>query len=133
MYIKAGVKRVIIGTMAFEDRDLMIDICQEYPGMIAVGIDTKQGKIAVKGWKEVLNVDTEEVISDLEKIGVSMFINTDIDKDGTMEGVNPAPIKSFMDKCTVPVENENFFGVILGKSIYTGSIDLESAINRFRR
>ena len=86
-YISAGVKRIIIGTKAFTDEDFIKEVCDRYPGEIAVGVDTKNGKIAIKGWKEVLDIGAGEVISRLEGFGVSMFINTNVDKDGTFPAV----------------------------------------------
>ena len=148
-YITAGVKRVIIGTKAFTDEDFIKNLCDRYPGEIAVGVDTKNGKIAIKGWKEVLDIGAGEVISKLEGFGVSMFINTNVDKDGTMEGINPESIENFIDLCTKPViasggiasmedleklsalKTKGLHGVILGRSIYSGSIDLRSAIERY--
>ena len=148
-YIYAGVKRVIIGTKAFLDDDFIKNACTRYPDQIAVGVDTKNNKIAIKGWKEVINISAGEVIKKLEGFGVSMFINTNVDKDGTMEGINPDPIKKFISLCSKPViasggiasmedleilsslNTHGLHGVILGRSIYSGSIDLKSAIERY--
>jgi len=148
-YISAGVKRVIIGTKAFTDDTFIEQACKQYPGKIAVGVDTKNEKIAIKGWKEVLDVSIEEIIGKLEGYGVSMFINTNIDRDGTMVGINTEPIKKFVELCSIPViasggiasledlknlsalNPSGLHGVILGKSIYTGSIDLKLAIERY--
>ena len=148
-YIAAGIKRVIIGTKAFVDDDFIKLACDRYPGQIAVGVDTKNDKIAIKGWKEVIDKSPSEVIGKLEDLGVSMFINTNVDKDGTMEGINPESILKFIDKCSRPViasggistmedleklsnlNNSGLHGVILGRSIYTGSIDLKLAIERY--
>ncbi|MGI9553492.1 MAG: 1-(5-phosphoribosyl)-5-[(5-phosphoribosylamino)methylideneamino]imidazole-4-carboxamide isomerase [Thermodesulfobacteriota bacterium] len=148
-YISAGVKRVIIGTKAFIDDEFMKEACDKYPRQIAVGVDTKNEKIAIKGWKEVLDISAEDVISKLEGFGVSMLINTNVDKDGTMEGINTEPIENFINLCTVPViasggiattddleklshlNTSGLHGVILGKSIYSGSIDLKQAIERY--
>ena len=148
-YIYAGVKRVIIGTKAFLDDDFIKNACTRYPDQIAVGVDTKNNKIAIKGWKEVIDISAGEVIKKLESFGVSMFINTNVDKDGTMEGISPDPIKNFISLCSKPViasggiasmkdleilselNTNRLHGVILGRSIYSGSIDLKSAIERY--
>lgn len=149
LYISGGVKRLIIGTKAFSDPDFIEQLCNKYPGRISVGLDTKNNRIAVKGWKEVLDLDTEETIKKLEKNGASMFVHTNVDKDGTMEGINTEPIKEFIESCSVPViasggiatiedleklsklNEDGLYGVILGKSIYSGSINLEEAIKRY--
>jgi len=148
-YVKAGVERVIIGTAAFSDNGFLRAICARFPGKIAVGIDTKNGKIAVKGWKETLDLKYEDVISDLSDKGVSLIIHTNVDRDGTMEGINIEPVSGFITSSEIPVvvsggiasmddlaklsslRSENLYGVILGKSIYTGSIDLKMAIERY--
>ena len=148
-YISGGVNRLIIGTRAFSDGDFIEELCGKYPGKISIGLDTKNNKIAVKGWKEVLDLDTEDTIKKLEQSGASMFIHTNVDKDGTMEGINTGPIKKFIDTCSVPViasggiatmedleklsslKGNGLYGVILGKSIYSGSIDLEEAVKRY--
>ena len=148
-YMSVGVERVIIGTKAFTDDQFIKKACEKYPGKIAVGFDTKSGKIAIKGWKEVLDVSASEAVDKLEGFGVCMFINTSADRDGTMEGIDPKPIKKFIDLCSKPViasggvasmddiqklsdlNSPKLYGVILGRSIYSGSIDLRVAIKRY--
>jgi phosphoribosylformimino-5-aminoimidazole carboxamide ribotide isomerase len=148
-YFALGVKRVILGTAAFADDTFLRQACEEFPGMVAVGIDTKQGKIAVKGWKEVIDSDTGDVLRRLDDAGVSVILNTNIDRDGTMEGINLEAARKFIESSPLPViasggisttedldglktlEDSGLYGVILGKSIYTGSIDLRDAIQRY--
>ena len=149
-YISGGVKRLIIGTKAFSDQSFISELCTKYPGSISVGIDTKQNKVAVKGWKEVLDLDMSDIIKQLENRGTSMFVHTNVDKDGTMEGINTGPIGDFINMCSAPViasggiatmddlkklsvlKDKGLYGVILGKSIYSGSINLEEAIKRYK-
>ena len=148
-YFGLGVKRVILGTAAFSDDEFLRRACGEFPGGIAVGIDTKKGKIAVKGWTEVIEADTGEVLRRLEDAGVSVILNTNVDRDGTMEGINIDAAKEFIASSPLPVivsggiattveldklkplEQIGLCGVILGKSIYTGTINLAEAINRY--
>ncbi|NIP38276.1 MAG: 1-(5-phosphoribosyl)-5-[(5-phosphoribosylamino)methylideneamino]imidazole-4-carboxamide isomerase [Candidatus Dadabacteria bacterium] len=148
-YISSGVSRIILGTAAFKDPDLLKSACDKYPGRIAVGLDTKGGRIAIKGWKETIDDSTEQVLKDLENIGVSMIINTNVDRDGTLEGIDTDSVKEFLDSSPVPViasggistdidlenlnnlNSNNLYGAILGKSIYQGTIDLKKAIERF--
>lgn len=148
-YLESGVNRVILGTAAFHNREFLTEVCKRFPQMIAVGIDTKMGRIAVKGWKEVIDLDTESVLNSLESAGVSLVIHTDIDRDGTMGGINLNSIERFVKSSPIPViasggissladieklsslENVGLAGVILGKSIYTGKINLKEAIRRF--
>jgi phosphoribosylformimino-5-aminoimidazole carboxamide ribotide isomerase len=148
-YLESGVNRVILGTAVFHNREFLTEVCKRFPQMIAVGIDTKMGRIAVKGWKEVIDLDTESVLNSLEAAGVSLVIHTDIDRDGTMGGINLNSIERFVKSSPIPViasggissledieklsslENVGLAGVILGKSIYTGKINLKEAIRRF--
>ena len=149
-YLEVGIKRVIIGTSAFTDRNFLKDICRRFPGEIAVGVDTKGGKIALRGWKETIDTSIAQTILELRDIGVSLVIHTNVDRDGTMEGIETASIKSFLSLCPLPVivsggiasladlseiqsiGNDNLLGVILGKSLYSGSIDLKDGIRRFQ-
>ncbi len=149
-YIKVGVKRIIIGTAAFSDKDFLKKACDKFPGRIAVGVDTKGGKIAVKGWKEVIDDKVTDVINSFYEIGVSLIVSTNVDKDGTLEGVDTGSINTFLNDSKLPViasggfatisdlegvcnlHNKNLEGVILGKSLYTNSINLNEAIKRFQ-
>ena len=148
-YVGIGVKRIILGTDAFSDEDFLRNACSEFPEEIAVGIDTKNGKIAVKGWTEVIDQSIEEVLGNLHEVGVSVVLNTNIDRDGTMEGINIEGAREFINESPIPViasggiatmedleklasiEHLGLYGAILGKSIYTGSINLKEAIQRY--
>lgn len=148
-YFALGVQRVILGTAAFADDKFLRQACGEFPGGIAVGIDTKNGKIAVKGWKEVIDSDTGDVLRRLNDAGVSVILNTNIDRDGTMEGINIDAAREFIESSPLPViasggiastddldklktlEDTGLYGAILGRSIYTGGIDLADAIQRY--
>jgi len=148
-YISVGVRRVILGTSAIQDRKFLIDVCKSFPERVGVGIDTKMGKIAVKGWKEVIDLDTEDFLNGLNAIGVSLVIHTDVDRDGTMEGVNLNAVEKFVKSSPIPVitsggissledieklftlEEFGLVGIILGRSIYTGKINLNKAIQKF--
>ena len=149
-YLEIGIKRVIIGTSAFTDRKFLEDVCRRFPGRIAVGVDTKGGKIALRGWKETIDTSIEQTMLEFRDIGVSLVIHTNVDRDGTMEGTDTASVKNFLSICPLPVivsggiasladlgkiesvADSNLVGAILGKSLYSGSIDLEEAIRRFQ-
>ena len=149
-YLEIGIERVIIGTSAFTDRDFLQDICGRFPGKIAVGVDTKGGKIALRGWKETIDTGIARTMLEFRDMGVSLVIHTNVDRDGTMEGIDAASVKSFLSLCPLPVivsggiasladlgeirsiGNDNLLGAILGKSLYSGSIDLEDSIRRFQ-
>lgn len=148
-YFDIGINRVIIGTAAFKDPQFLSRVCTEFPGRVAVGVDTKGGKLALYGWKAVADVDLEVVLKGLFELGVSLLIHTDVDRDGTLEGIDTDSIRRFLSLSPIPViasggiasikdlellstlEDLGLIGVILGKSIYTGRIDLKEAIDRF--
>ncbi len=148
-YINSGVSRIILGTAAFKDPELLKNACDKYPGKIAVGIDTKGGKIAIKGWKETIEDSTEQVLNNLKDIGVSLIIYTNVDRDGTMQGIDIDSVNEFIKLSPVPViasggistdndldnlnrlNSDKLCGAILGKSIYQGTIDLKEAIKRY--
>lgn len=143
MLIKAGVSRVILGTAALENTDLVKDAVTKYGDKIAVGIDAKNKKVAVNGWTNVSGVDYIDFAKSVENMGVSTIIFTDISKDGTLEGPNlqqlneinssvqcriiaSGGIKSIADLAAI---NEmEIYGAIVGKGIYSGKIDLKKAI-----
>lgn len=148
-YLEAGISRTILGTAAFQNPAFLAEACKKFPEKIAVGVDTKTGKIAVKGWKEVMDLDTPSVLSNLKMVGVSMIIHTDVDRDGTMSGVSVNAVEEFIKSSPLPVvasggissmgdleklsalERFGLIGAIVGKSIYTGKINLEEAIEKF--
>lgn len=148
-YLESGVTRIILGTAAFYNREFLTEACKSFPQRIAVGVDTKMGRIAVKGWKEVLDLDTESVVNGLMAAGVSLVIYTDVDRDGTMGGINLNSVERFVKSSSIPVVASGgissmgdieklsslvefgLAGVILGKSIYTAKINLKEAIQRF--
>ena len=149
-YLEIGIQRVIIGTSAFTDKDFLKDLCGRFPGKIAVGVDTKGGKIALRGWKETIDTSIAQTMLEFRDIGVSLVIHTNVDRDGTMEGIDTTSIENFLSLCPIPVivsggiasltdlseiqsiGDENLLGAILGKSLYSGSIDLEDSIRRFQ-
>jgi len=139
-----GINRIILGTAAIENPPLLLDACRKYPGRILVGIDAKGGKVAVKGWVEVTSVDSKELARDAEKIGAAGIIYTDISRDGMLIGPNINAMREMVEAVNIPViasggvssiddisalkEIKNLWGVITGKAIYSGAVDLREAI-----
>lgn len=142
--ISSGIDRVIIGTAAIEDPEFVTEACNEYPGRVLVGIDAKDGMVAIKGWQEVTSIDARELARRLELIGIGGIIYTDISRDGTLWGPNLEAIEKIVDSVNIPViasggvssiedirnlmRIKNLRGVITGKAIYSGSLDLKEAI-----
>jgi len=141
-----GVGRVILGTIAVEEPDLVGQLCAEFPGQIVVGIDARNGKVATRGWLETSSVEAGELAQRMEKLGAAAIIYTDIHRDGTMTGPNLDALRELADQLTIPViasggvsklrdllsllslESHGVNGVIIGKALYTGDIQLEEAI-----
>jgi phosphoribosylformimino-5-aminoimidazole carboxamide ribotide isomerase len=142
-YLDAGVSRVILGTKAVTDEGFLEEALKRYGEKIAVGVDARNGKVAVKGWLEVLDVDMLDFLKHLEEIGVNTAIVTDISKDGAMQGTNlPLYQKlaglpklnvtasggiSSLDELSA-LKKMGIYGAILGKAMYTGAVDVKEAL-----
>lgn len=141
-----GVKRVILGSVAVKNPELVKEACAKYGERIVVGIDAKYGIVAVDGWGVSGNVDVITLAKEMAKAGVKTIIYTDISRDGTLAGVNveataklaresginivaSGGVKSTADiKALLPYEKDGIEGVIVGKSIYMKTLDLAEAI-----
>lgn len=141
-YLDAGVRYVIIGTQAVKDPHFISEVCAEFPTHIIVGLDAKDGKVAVDGWSKLSKHDVIDMAQRFEEDGVAAIIYTDIGRDGMMQGLNiEATVKlaravripviasggiSTMDdiKALSAVEDEGIMGAITGRAIYEGTIDL---------
>ena len=142
-YLDIGVARVILGTAAVENQELLIEAVKKYGEKIAVGVDIKDGYVAIKGWKEKSGYTCEEFFEKLQKIGVKTVICTDISKDGALQGTNRELYKDLSKKFSVDIvasggvstiddikalRELNLYGAILGKAYYVGAVDLAEAI-----
>ena len=141
-WIKSGVDKVIMGTAAVENIDLLKSVCEKFKNKIAVSLDVKDGFIALSGWKKKTNISAIEFIKKIENFGVSRIIYTDINKDGTKMGPNIKDTVDLSSKVKIPfvisggissmedikkiksLKNSNIEGVIVGKSIYDGDIKI---------
>lgn len=143
MYLSGGVSRVILGSVALKNPDLVETAVKEYGEKIAVGIDAKNGFVAVEGWLDSSTVDYISLAKEMVKMGVKTIIFTDISKDGTLSGVNQEQLKALHDAvdCQIVASggvhtmadiiacNEmGLYGTIAGKSIYQGTLNLAEAI-----
>lgn len=142
-YVLADIDRVILGTAAVENEDLLICAVKRFGDKIAVGVDIKDGFVAVKGWTEKSDLKADDLFLKLENLGVNAVICTDISKDGAMNGTNLSLYESIKEKygfkliasggvsSIEDVKNLNAIGVygaIVGKAYYTGAIKLKDAI-----
>jgi len=142
-YISAGIDRVILGTAAVTSEGFVKAAVEKYGDKIAVGIDIKDGFVAIKGWTEKSEIKAMDFARDMEKIGVKTLICTDISKDGAMEGTNHGLYKQLSEKFGMQIiasggvssiadvkklTERKMYGAIIGKAYYTGAINLKEAI-----
>lgn len=143
-WLEQGVRRVILGTVALKNPELVKDACRRFPGRIAVGIDAKGGKVAVEGWAETADITVLELARKFEDAGVAALIYTDIDRDGVLAGPNVAATAALAAAIRIPVIASGgvsslddlralktvpgLEGVISGRALYDGRIDLAAAI-----
>lgn len=144
LLLSAGVRRVIVGTMAVKNRGLLEELVREYGDKIVVGIDAKDGKVAVEGWEEVSSIDSVELARELSQVGVNTVIYTDISKDGMMSGPNFEVYGELKEKTSLEIIASGGIssiedikrlaamgvdGAIVGKALYSGAIDFEDLKN----
>ena len=142
-YLSAGIDRVILGTAAVTDPDFLAAALQKYGGKIAVGIDIRDGFVAIKGWTETSDRDAMTFCGQMEAAGVTTVICTDISRDGAMQGTNRALYKTLSETFHMQfiasggvssledvqhLAAQNLHGAIIGKAYYSGSLDLKQAI-----
>jgi phosphoribosylformimino-5-aminoimidazole carboxamide ribotide isomerase len=141
-----GVDRVIFGTAALEEPSVVADACRRFAGRVAVGIDARDGKVAVKGWTETSGVAAVDLALRMQDAGAARIIYTDISRDGTQEGVNAEATAALAAALEIPViasggvgsldhirallphQAVGVEGVIVGRALYTGAVDLGEAI-----
>lgn len=141
-----GVQRVILGSAAVKNPELVAEACRQYPGHIAVGIDAKNGDVAIEGWGQGSGVAAVELAKQMASYGVDKIIFTDISRDGMLSGVNAEATAALARACGVEiiasggvasledirrvkaVETDGVTGCIIGKAIYTGAVDLREAL-----
>lgn len=141
-----GVQRVILGTIAVEQPQMVAQLCQEFPGQIIVGIDARNGKVATRGWLETSEVLATELATQMQELGAAAIIYTDIHRDGTLGGPNLEALRGLAAAVTIPIiasggvssitdllsllalEPLGVTSVIVGRALYTGDISLKDAI-----
>lgn len=139
-----GINYIILGTIAVEKPKLVKEACAKYPGRVMVGIDARNGDVAVKGWVEVTSVKAKELAFKMQDFGCAGIIYTDITKDGMLTGPNIEAVQGMVESLTIPViasggissivdimnlaRIQKLCGAITGKAIYSGTLDLKEAI-----
>lgn len=145
-WLDAGINRVILGTIALKNPNLVVQACRRFPEQIAVGIDAKGGKVATDGWANVSEINAIDLALKFEDAGVSAIIYTDINRDGAMEGPNIEETVKLAERLSTPVilsggiskladvqevkehQASGIEGVIIGRALYDGSIRPEEAL-----
>ena len=143
-YVDIGAEKVILGSAAIKNKDFLKEACEKFPNKIALGLDAKNGYLSVSGWKENSNQSTLEYLSDVNDYGVSRLIYTDINKDGMKQSPNFEETSKVAEKSNCPViisggvssledikkakTLKNIEGIIVGKAIYDGDIELDELV-----
>jgi len=149
-WLEKGIRRVILGTIAVRDPDLVREACRAHPGRIAVGIDARAGKVAVEGWAETSELTTIELARRFADAGVAAIIYTDIDRDGVLEGLNIGSTLALARAVDIPViasgglasiadirrllepDCRILEGAISGRALYDGRLDPDEALRLIR-
>ena len=142
-YIESGVDRIILGTAAVKDEEFLKEALSLFGDKVAVGVDLKDGYVAIKGWTEKSELTADAFLSKMEALGVKTVICTDISRDGAMQGSNNELYKELSEKYSIDLiasggvstiedikalTSMNLYGAIIGKAYYIGAIDLKEAI-----
>ena len=142
-YLSGGLSRVILGTSAVNNREMLVAALKEYKDKIAVGIDAKDGKVAIHGWEKTSDFTAVEFAKEIESLGTKTIIYTDISRDGMLKGPNLQTMKEMADNVAlnviasggvskltdiVDLKQTGVSGVIVGKALYTGNVNLKEAI-----
>ncbi len=142
-----GVTRVVVGTAAYDNPDFLRTLCKRFPEKVVVGIDARNGNVAIKGWKETTSMNAVELAKRCESDGASRIIYTDISRDGTREGINIEETRKIARAVKIPIiasggvatlddiralkplEEEGIEGVIVGRALYSGGFTLSEAMS----
>jgi phosphoribosylformimino-5-aminoimidazole carboxamide ribotide isomerase len=150
-YLSSGARWVILGTVAFQNRSLIEEACHRFPERVILGIDAKGGRVAIQGWNEVVSSEAIDLAKQFEGMGLSAIIFTDIERDGMGTGLNFESTRKLARSTSIPViasggvsqvediehllelEPEGVIGVIVGRALYTGQVDLKEALRIAKR
>jgi phosphoribosylformimino-5-aminoimidazole carboxamide ribotide isomerase len=145
-YFRAGVERIVLGTLALENRTALRDLCRHFPGRVGVSLDADKGRLKSKGWVEDSGATVFEVLPELESLGAAFAVYTDISRDGMQSGVDLQTLQSLLECTEVPLivaggietmahvralsslEAQGLAGAITGQAIYSGTLDFREAV-----
>ncbi|MEQ8604907.1 MAG: 1-(5-phosphoribosyl)-5-[(5-phosphoribosylamino)methylideneamino]imidazole-4-carboxamide isomerase [Marivibrio sp.] len=143
-WIERGVSRIVLGTVAVKDPQVVRDCCTAFPGQVAVGVDARDGRVAVEGWAEATEIEALDLVRRFEDAGVAAVVYTDIDRDGALGGVNVEATAELAKAVSIPVIASGgvkdlgdlkaliaaggIAGAISGRALYDGRLDLREAL-----
>lgn len=145
-YLELGVERLVMGTAAHKDSDILVAACEKFPGKVVLGIDSRKGRVAVEGWSQTTGMESGELAAKFENLMLAAIVYTDISKDGMQTGPNIEATRQLARAVSIPViasggvgnmahiqallplEQDGVVGVIVGRALYAGSLDLKEAI-----
>jgi phosphoribosylformimino-5-aminoimidazole carboxamide ribotide isomerase len=140
------VQRVVLGTAAHKDPELLVQACGEFPGKVVLGIDSRKGRVAVEGWSQTTEIEAKELATKFEKLPLAAIVYTDISRDGMGSGPNIEATRRLALAVNIPViasggvgslehiqallplEQDGVVGLIVGRALYTENVDLADAI-----
>jgi phosphoribosylformimino-5-aminoimidazole carboxamide ribotide isomerase len=149
-YVQEGASRIVLGTRVVSDRSFLETACRSFPGRISVGLDTRAGKVLVKGWTETTEQSAMDLVHQLDGLGILSIIFTDVQRDGMLKGPNLDAIRELARSIEIPIiasggissledvrsllalESSGVAGVIIGKALYTGAVKLSEALSLTR-
>lgn len=151
MYLQMGIQRVIIGSEAINKPAFVKKVCKKYPDRVVIGIDARNGKVAIDGWKETTRIEAVDLAKKFEDCGIAAINFTDIHRDGMQTGPNLEAIRRLAEAISIPVvasggvssirdikrllplEEVGVVGIIIGKALYSGGLDLKEALDLTRQ
>ena len=148
-YMQAGVYRIVLGTAALTNRSLLEEACREFPGRIVLGLDAREGRVAIQGWTALSDITAIELLKELAGCEIGAVIYTDIARDGMLSGPNLLALKEVVDHSSFPVIASGGItrledlravqslgprveGAIVGKALYDGKLDYRAAVAALR-
>ena len=146
VYLEAGVERVVMGTAAHSNPEILVRACQNFPGKVVLGIDSRKGRVAIEGWSQTTDVGSGELATRFDSLALAAIVYTDISRDGMQSGPNVQATRQLARAVNIPViasggvgtldhirallplEQDGVIGVIVGRALYSGSVELSEAI-----
>jgi phosphoribosylformimino-5-aminoimidazole carboxamide ribotide isomerase len=145
-YLGIGVERVVMGTAAQRNPEILVEACESFPGKVVLGIDSRNGRVAIEGWSQTTDVGSGDLAARFERLALAAIVYTDISRDGMQTGPNVEATRQLARAVNIPViasggvgtldhirallplEEDGVIGVIVGRALYSGSVELSEAI-----